>query len=99
MRYLTMTEDPKLLDKMLEKELPTQQNLIDIVRRFDNASRTCKTLSTASASTVEEAEANFVGKGRGGGRGRRDKDQGKAGKKELVRPANLPYTEEQAQII
>jgi hypothetical protein len=46
MRYLTMTDDPKLLKKMLEKELPTQQNLIDIVRRFENASRTLKTLST-----------------------------------------------------
>jgi ribosomal protein S27E len=99
MRYLTMTDDPKLLKKMLEKELPTQQNLIDIVRRFENASRTQKTLSTASASTVEEgAEANFVGKSRGRGRGRRDQDQGKAGKKEWVRP-NLSYTEEQAQII
>jgi hypothetical protein len=27
MRYLTMTDDPKLLEKMLEKELPTQKNL------------------------------------------------------------------------
>jgi hypothetical protein len=96
MRYLTMTKDPKLLEKMLEKELTTQQNLIDIVRRLENASRTRKTLSTASASAVEEgAEANFVGKGRGRGGGRRDQDQGKAGKKEWVRPANLPYTEEQ----
>jgi hypothetical protein len=99
MRYLTMTDDSKLLEKMLEKELPSQQNLIDIVRRFENASRIQKTLSTASASAVEEeAEANFVGKGWGRGRGRQDQDQGKAGKKELVRP-NLPYTEEQAQII
>jgi hypothetical protein len=64
MRYLTMTDDSKLLEKMLEKELPSQQNLIDIVRRFENASRIQKTLSTASASAVEEeAEANFVGKG------------------------------------
>jgi ribosomal protein S27E len=98
MRYLTMTDDPKLLEKMLEKELPTQQNLIDIVRRFENASRTHKNLSTASANAVEEAEANFVGKGRGRGRGRQDQDQGKAGKKEWKRP-DLPYTEEQAQII
>jgi hypothetical protein len=99
-RYLTMTDDPKLLEKMLEKELPTQQNLIDIVRRFENASRTHKTLSTASANTtnVEDAESNYVGKGRGRGRGRRDQDQGKAGKKEWKRP-DLPYTEEQAQII
>jgi hypothetical protein len=81
---------------MLEKELPTQQNLIDIVRRFENASRTRKTLSTASANTVEDAESNYVGKGRGRGRGRQD--QGKAGKKEWKRP-DLPCTEEQAQII
>jgi beta-lactamase class D len=61
MRYLTMTEDSKLLEKMLQKELPTQQQLIDIVRRFENASRTQKTLSTATASAVEaEAEANYV---------------------------------------
>jgi hypothetical protein len=98
MRYLTMTDDPKLLDKMLEKELPTQQNLIDIVRRFKKASRTRTTLSTASANTVEDAESNFVGKGRGRGRNRRDQDQGKAGKKEWKRP-DLPYTEEQTQII
>jgi hypothetical protein len=89
MRYLTMTDDPKLLEKMLEKELPTQQNLINIVRRFENASRTRKTLSTASANTtnVEDDESNYV-----------EKDQGKAGKKEWKRP-DLPYTEEQAQII
>jgi hypothetical protein len=98
MRYLTMTDDQKLLEKMLKKELPTQQNLIDIVRRFENASRTRKTLSTASANTVEDAESNFVGKGQGRGRGRRDQYQGKAGKKEWKRP-DLPYTEEQAQII
>jgi ribosomal protein S27E len=100
MRYLTMTDDPKLLEKMLEKELPTQQNLIDIVRRFENASRTRKTLSTATANTteVDDAESNYVGKGRGRGRGRRDQDQGKAGKKEWKRP-DLPYTEEQAQTI
>jgi hypothetical protein len=76
MRFLTMTDDPKLLEKILEKELLTQQNLIDIVRRFENASRTHKTLSTASAKTVDDAECNFVGKGRGRGRGRRDQDQG-----------------------
>jgi NADH pyrophosphatase NudC (nudix superfamily) len=88
MRYLMMTDDSKLLEKMLEKELTSQQNLIEIVRRFENASHTQKTLSTASASGVEaEAEANYVGK-----------DQDKAGKKEWVRP-NLPYTEEQAQNI
>jgi hypothetical protein len=81
MRYLTMTDDRKLLEKMLEKELPTLQNLIDIVRRFETASRTRKTLSTASANTVEEAEANLVGKYRGRGRGRQDQDQGKDGKK------------------
>jgi hypothetical protein len=34
MRYLTMTDDSKLLEKMLEKELHTQQNLIDIVRHL-----------------------------------------------------------------
>jgi hypothetical protein len=84
MCYLTMTDDPKLLEKMLEKELSTQQNLIDIVRLFENASRTRKTLSTASANTteVDDAESNYVGKGQGRGRGRRDQDQGKAGKKE-----------------
>jgi hypothetical protein len=99
MRYLTMTDDSKLLEKMLEKELPTQQNLIDIVRRFENVSHTQKTLSTVSASAVEaKAEANYDGKGRGRGRGCRDQDQGKAGKKEWIRP-NLPYTEEHAQII
>jgi hypothetical protein len=98
MRYLTMTDDPKILEKMLEKELPTQQKLIHIVRPFENASQTCKTLSTASANTVEDAKSNFVGKGRGRGRGRRDQDQGKAGKKEWKRP-DPSYTEEQAQII
>jgi hypothetical protein len=98
MRYLTMTDDPKLLEKMLEKELPTQQNWIDIVRRLENASWTRKTSSTASANTLEDSESNFVGKGRGRRRGRRDQDRGKAGKKEWKRP-DPSYTEEQAQII
>jgi hypothetical protein len=87
MRYLTITDDPKLLEKMLEKELPTQQNLINIVKPFENASRTRKPLSTASANTtnVEDAESNYVGKGRGRGRGRRDQDQGKEWKRPTFR--------------
>jgi hypothetical protein len=80
MRYLTMTEDSKLLKKMLEKELPTQQQLIDIVWCLENISCNRKTLSTATASAVEaEAKANYVGKGQGRGRGR--SNQGKAVKK------------------
>jgi hypothetical protein len=97
MRYLTMTEDSKLLKKMLEKELPTQQQLIDIVWCLENISCNRKTLSTATASAVEaEAKANYVGKGQGRGRGR--SNQGKAVKKKWEK-TNLPYTEEQAQII
>jgi hypothetical protein len=49
MRYLTIIDDPDLLDKLLEIEVPTQQLLKDATRRYENAERTKKTLSGSAA--------------------------------------------------
>jgi hypothetical protein len=42
MRYLMITDDPALLAKLLEVEVPTQQLLKDATRRFETAARTNK---------------------------------------------------------
>jgi hypothetical protein len=42
MQYLTMTDDPDLLDKLLEIKAPTQQLLKDATRRYETAERTKK---------------------------------------------------------
>jgi hypothetical protein len=72
MRYLTMTDSPALLEKLLEVEVPTQQLLKDGVRRFETAARTKKTLSgpAIAAFTEQGAGANAVGRGRGRGHSR-----------------------------
>jgi hypothetical protein len=49
MQYLTISEDPDLLDKLLEIEAPTQQLLKDATRRYETAERTKKTLSGSAA--------------------------------------------------
>jgi hypothetical protein len=71
MRYLTMTDDPELLETLLEVEVPTQQLLKDVVRRFETAARTKKTLSAPAmtAFTEQGAGANAVGRGRDRGCG------------------------------
>jgi hypothetical protein len=100
MRYLTMTDDPDLLDKLLEIEAPTQQLLKDATRRYENAERTKKTLSGSAAMaayTEPGVGANAVGWGRGRGRG---SDAGAAREKApWVRDPNLPYTQEQCKKI
>jgi hypothetical protein len=40
MRYLTITDDPALLEKLLEVQAPTQQTLKDATRHFETAART-----------------------------------------------------------
>jgi hypothetical protein len=97
MRYLTMTDNPALLKKLLEVEVPTQQLLKDAVLRFETAARTKKTLSAPAmaAFTEQGAGANAVGWGRGRGRGT---DTGAKVREPWVRP-NLPYTEDQCKNI
>jgi hypothetical protein len=73
MRYLTITDDSELLDKLLEIEAPLQQLLKDATQRYENAERTKKTLAGSAAMvayTEPGAYANAVGRGRGRGRGR-----------------------------
>jgi hypothetical protein len=68
MWYLTITDDPDLLDKLLEIEAPSQQLLKDATQRYENAERTKKTLSGSAAmapKTEPDAGANAVGWGRG----------------------------------
>jgi hypothetical protein len=43
MRYLTITDNLDLLDKLLEIEAPSQQLLKDATQRYENAERTKKT--------------------------------------------------------
>jgi hypothetical protein len=97
MRYLTMTDDSSLLDKLLEEEAPIQQTLKDAKRRFETAERTRKTLSGSAAMaayTEPGVGANAVG--RGGGRGRCTNTGAKV-RQPWVRNPNLPYTEEQCK--
>jgi hypothetical protein len=101
MRYLTITDDPKLLDKLLEIDDPTPRLLKDATRRYENAARTKRTLagSTAMAAFTEQsAEANALGRGRGRGRGR-GSEPGVREKAPWVRDPNLPYTQEQCKKI
>jgi hypothetical protein len=68
MLYLTITDDPDLLDKLLEIEAPSQQLLKDATRQYENAERTKKTFSGSAAMaayTEPGAGANAVGRGRG----------------------------------
>jgi hypothetical protein len=97
MRYLTMTEDATLLEKLLEVEVPTQQLLKDVVWRFETAARTKKTLSAFALAAFAEqgAGANAVGRGRGRGRGTATVAKVR---ESWVHP-NLPYTDEQCQKI
>jgi hypothetical protein len=98
-RYLTITDNPDLLDKLLENEAPSQQLLKDATRQYENAERTKKTLS-GSATMVAYIEpgagANAVGRGRGRGRG---SEPGAREKAPWVRDPNLPYTQEQCKKI
>jgi hypothetical protein len=97
MRYLMITDDPDLLDKLLEIEAPLQQLLKDATRRYENAERTKKTLAGSAAMaayTEPGADANAVGRGRGRGRGR-GSEPGAREKAPWVRDPNMPYTQEQ----
>jgi hypothetical protein len=99
MRYLTITDDPDLLDKLLEIEAPSQLLLKDATRRYENAERTKKTLSgsaSMAAYTEPGADANAVGRGRGRGRGSEPVARGKA---PWVQDPYLPYTQEQCKKI
>jgi hypothetical protein len=60
MRYLTITDDPELLDKLLKIDDPTPRLLKDATWRYETAGRTKRTLagSTAMAAYTEScAEA------------------------------------------
>jgi hypothetical protein len=101
MRYLTITDDPELLDKLLEIDDPTLRLLKDATRRYETAGRTKRTLagSTAMAAYTEPcAEANALGQGRGRGRGCWS-EPGAREKAPWVRDPNLPYTQEQCKKI
>jgi hypothetical protein len=101
MRYLTITDDPELLDKLLEIDNPTPRLLKDATRRYETAGRTKRNLagSTAMAAYTEScAEANALGRGRGRGRGR-GSEPGAREKAPWVRDPNLPYTQEQCKKI
>jgi hypothetical protein len=94
MRYLTITDDPELLDKLLKIDNPTPRLLKDATWRYENAGRTKGTLagSTAMAAYTEScAEANALGRGRGRSRGR-GSEPGLREKAPWVRDPNLPYT-------
>jgi hypothetical protein len=92
-----MTDNPALLEKLLEVEVPTQQLLKDALRRFETAARTKKTLSAPAmaAFTEQGAGANTVGRGCGRGPGT---DTGAKVREPWVCP-NLPYTEDQLKKI
>jgi hypothetical protein len=99
MRYLTITDNPELLDKLLEIDDPTPRSLKDSTRRYENAARTKRTLvgSTAMAPFTEQsAEANALGRARDRGRGR-GSEPGVREKAPWVRDPNLPYTQEQCK--
>jgi hypothetical protein len=99
MRYLTITDDPDLLDKLLEIKDPSQQLLKDATRRYENAERTKKTLAGSAAMaayTEPGAGANAIGRGRGRGRGSEPRAREKA---PWVGDPNLPYTQEQCKKI
>jgi hypothetical protein len=101
MRYLTITDDLELLDKLLEVEDPTPRLLKDATRHYENAGRTKKTLAGSAAMaayTEPGAEANAVGRGRGRGRGRGSEHSARE-KAPWVRDPNLPYTQEQCKKI
>jgi hypothetical protein len=101
MRYLMITDDPDLLDKLLEIEAPSQQLLKDATRRYENAERTKKTLAGSAAMaayTEPGADANAVGRGRGRGRGH-GSEPGAREKAPWVRDPTLPYTQEQCKKI
>jgi hypothetical protein len=95
MQYLTITDNPALLDKLLEIEAPTQQALKDATWRYENAERTKKTLS-GSAAMAAYAEpgvgANAVGRGRGRGCGTDTGASGAKVREPRVPNPNLPYT-------
>jgi hypothetical protein len=101
MRYLTITDDPDLLDKLLEIEAPSQQLLKDAKQRYENAERTKRIFAGSAAMaayTEPGADANAVGRGRGRGRGR-GSEPGAREKAPWVRDPNLPYTQEQCKKI
>jgi hypothetical protein len=101
MQYLTITDDPDLLDKLLEIEAPLQPLLKDATRRYENAERSKKTLAGSAAMaayTEPGADANAVGQGRGCSRGR-GSEPGAREKAPWVRDPNLPYTQEQCKKI
>jgi hypothetical protein len=97
LRYLTITDDPALLEKLLEVEVPTQQLLKDATQGFETAARTKMTLSgPAMAAFTDQGEgANAIGWGRGRGRGT---DIGAKVREPWVRP-NFPYSKEQCKTI
>jgi hypothetical protein len=101
MRYLTITDNPDLLEKLLEIEAPSQQLLKDATRRYENAERTKRTLAGSAAMeayTEPGADANAVGQGRGRGRGRTS-EPGAREKAPWVRDPKLLYTQEQCRKI
>jgi hypothetical protein len=101
MRYLTITDDPELLDKLLEIKDPSPQLLKDATRRYENAGRTKRTLAGSAAMaayTEPGADANAVGRGRGRGRGR-GSEPGAREKAPWVRDPYLPYHQEQCKKI
>ena len=49
MRYLTITDESELLDKLLEIDEPTPKLFKEATRRFENAARTKRNLAGSSA--------------------------------------------------
>jgi hypothetical protein len=84
MRYLTITDNPALLEKLREVQVPTQQLLKDVERRFETAART----SLATMAAFTEQGANAVGWGRGRG----PKQEQKLGILGFARIFHIPKT-------
>jgi hypothetical protein len=97
MRYLTITDNPALLENLLELEVPTQQLLKDATRRFETAARTKKTLSSPAAMaafTEQSVGGNAIGRGCGS----RGTNTGAKVREPWVCP-NLPYTKDKCKKI
>ena len=96
MRYLTLTPDEPLMDKMLEVEVPTKQLLKDVIRRFEGAARNKVTIvgpaAAAAAQVTNEAPAQADAVQRG--QRQRSQTAGTRPKERSEKPPR-PYTSKQ----
>lgn len=98
MRYLTMTSDDPLLEKLLEVELPTKIQLRDVIRRFETAARNRVTIAGPAIAAqvvpaVVPAQADAVQGNRRSGA------QGGARPRDRAARPERPYTQKQMEDI